>query len=262
MPKAPVSDIVTYYEEAGSGDALVLLTGLGADLQSWALTAPALAKQFHVVMPDNRGAGRTSAPDRPYAIAQMAGDVVALLDRLGIEKAHLVGFSMGGFVAQEVAINHPGRVEKLVLMNTAGSIDGYGRAILRSLIDIRRSNMSREQQVRHMAHLLYSPALLDDDARYERGLLNSLANPYQQQDHAFIRQAQACMAFDATGRHAKIKAQTLVVASSEDMFVPARNGQKLAKAISGATFKELPGGHVGFIEYPNEYNAALLEFLG
>ena len=100
MPKAPVSDIVTYYEEAGSGDALVLLTGLGADLQSWALTAPALAKQFHVVMPDNRGAGRTSAPDRPYAIAQMAGDVVALLDRLGIEKANLVGFSMGGLEAQ------------------------------------------------------------------------------------------------------------------------------------------------------------------
>lgn len=262
MPKAPVSDIVTYYEEAGSGDPLVLVTGLGADIQSWALTAPALAKQYRVVMPDNRGAGRTSAPDRPYAIGQMAGDVVALLDRLGIEKAHVLGFSMGGFVAQEIAISHPGRVEKLVLMNTAGSIDGYARAVVRSLIDIRRSNMSREQQVRHMAHLLYSPALLDDEARYERSILNSLANPYPQQDHAFIRQAQACLAFDGTGRHGRIKAHTMVVAGTEDVFVPVRNSQKLAKAIGGATLKEMPGGHVGFIEYPNEYNALIAEFLG
>lgn len=261
MPKAPVSDIVTYYEEAGSGDPIVLLTGLGSDLQSWALTAPALSKQLRVITADNRGSGRTSAPDRPYTIAQMAGDVVALLDRLEIAKAHVLGFSMGGYIAQEIAISYPGRVEKLVLMNTAASIDGYARSIVHSLVDIRRSNMSREQQVRNMAHLLYSPELLDDETRFEKSIQNSLANPYAQQDHAFIRQAQAVLGFDAASRLSKVKAPTLVLTSTDDVFVPARNGQKIAKGISGATLKALPGGHVGFIEYPGEYNAAILEFL-
>lgn len=262
MPTAQLRDILVYYEEAGAGDPLVLIMGLGGDLQGWALQVPELAKHHRVITFDNRGAGRTSAPDRPYSIARMAEDTVALMDRLGIEKASVLGFSMGGFIAQEMALAHPDRVDKLILLASAPYIDGYTRTVVRSLIDARRSNMSREQIVRLTSIFLYSPELLDDEERYEKSILNSLANQWPQQDHAFIRQAHAVLNFDARDRLSNIKQATLVVGGKDDALLPIRNSQRLAELIPNATLKELPGGHVGAMEYPNEYNQAFLEFLG
>lgn len=262
MPTVPIRDIMTYYEEAGSGDPLILVMGLGGDLQAWAMQVPALAKHFRVITFDNRGAGRTSAPDRPYTIQQMADDLAALMDRLGIDKAHVLGWSMGGYIAQEFAIKYPARVEKLILLATAASIDGYGRAVVTSWINARRSNLSREQWQRFTAPYLYSPGLLDDHERLERAILNSANNPYAQQDHAFIRQAAAILAFNASDRLGAVKAKTLVLSPKDDMLIPPRNSEKLAGLIPGATLQTLDGGHVGSLEYPNEYNEAILEFLG
>ena len=261
MPKAPTRDITTYYEESGSGEPLLLIMGIGGDLQGWALQVPELAKHFRVITYDNRGAGRTSAPDRPYSIRQMAGDACALLDHLGIDKAHVLGFSMGGYIAQEFAIAHPERVEKLILLATACSIDGYGRAIVHSLMDVRRSNMSREQIVRQQAPFLYSPELLNDEARYERAILNSVNNPYAQGDVGFLRQAEAILGFDASDRVGSIQNKTLVAVGADDILVPPRNSEALAKLLPAATLKLLSGGHIGCIEFPHEYNAAFLEFL-
>ncbi|MBA4181358.1 MAG: alpha/beta hydrolase [Anaerolinea sp.] len=262
MPNAPIRDIMTYYEEAGSGDPLILVMGLGGDLQAWALQVPALSKHFRVITFDNRGAGRTSAPDKPYSIVGMADDLAALMDRLEIPEAHILGWSMGGYIAQEFAIKYPARVEKLILLATAANIDGYGRAVLTSWINARRSNLSREQWQRFMAPYVYSPGLLDDRERFERAILNGVNNPYAQQDHGFLRQADAILAFDASDRLGNVKAPTLVVGAKDDVLVPVRNAEKLAKLIPGATLKVLDGGHAGALEYPNEYNAAFLEFLG
>lgn len=261
MPKAPTRDIITYYEEAGSGDPLLMIMGLSGDLQAWALQVPVLSKHFRVITYDNRGAGRSSAPDRPYSIAQMAGDAVALLDQLGIQRAHVLGFSMGGYIAQELAITHPDRVSKLILLATAAEIDGYGRTAVRSWMDSARSNLSREQIVRQRSLFLYSAELLDDADRYERAVLNNLANPYAQADVGFLRQAEAILDWDASTRSSAIKSPTLVVAGKEDILVPARNSEKLAKLIPGATLQVLSGGHVGCIEFPHEYNEAFLGFL-
>lgn len=261
MPNAQLRDIIMYYEEAGSGDPLVLVMGLGGDLQAWALQVPALASHFRVITFDNRGAGRTSAPDRPYSIAGMADDLGRLLDHLGIEKAHILGFSMGGYIAQEFALKYPARVDRLILLATAAHIDGYGKNVVQGWMDIRRSSMSREQIVRLTGCWLYGPELLDDEARFERAVQNSLANPYLQLDHAFIRQAQAVLAFDTRDRLATLKQQTLVVVGEDDILVPKRNSESLAKLLPNAALKVLPGGHAGCIEYANDYNAAFLEFL-
>jgi len=261
MPNAPLRDIVTYYEEAGSGEPLVLIMGLGGDLQAWRFQVQELSKQFRVITFDNRGAGRTSAPDRPYSISGMAEDLAALLDVLKIEKAHILGYSMGGYIAQEFAIANPKRVNKLILLATGPSIDGYGRAVVNSWVDIRRSNLSREQVARHNAPWLYSPALLDDAERFEAAIRNSLANRWPQEDHAFIRQARAILAWEPGDRASAIKAETLIVAGEDDILVPPRNGERLNQLIGGSTFKLLPGGHVGCIEYPAEYNSAFLEHL-
>ncbi|MFN0146896.1 MAG: alpha/beta fold hydrolase [Dehalococcoidia bacterium] len=262
MPKIPTRDIITYYEEAGSGEPLLMIMGLSGDLQAWALQVPTLARRYRVITYDNRGAGRTSAPDKPYSIKQMADDAVALLDSLGIARAHVLGFSMGGYIAQELVAAHPERAEKLILLATAPCIDGYGKVVVGNWINVRRSNMSREQIVRYTSQFLYSPELLDDPERYERAVQNNLANPYAQQDHAFIRQAQAVLAFDARDRLPAVKSPSLVLVGKDDILVPPRNSEKLAKLIPGAAMKTLSGGHLGCIEYPHEYNDAIAEFLG
>ena len=261
MPNVPTRDIITYYEEAGSGEPLLMIMGLSGDLQAWALQVPTLARKYRVVTYDNRGAGRTSAPDKPYSIKQMADDAVGLLDTLGIARAHVLGFSMGGYIAQELAAAHPERVEKLILLATAPYIDGYGKVVVGNWVNVRRSNMSREQIVRYTSQFLYSPELLGDEERYERAVQNNLANPYAQQDHAFIRQAQAVLAFDARDRLPGLKSPTLVLVGKDDILVPPRNSEKLAKLIPGATMKTLSGGHLGCIEYPHEYNETFIEFL-
>lgn len=262
MPFVPTSDITMYYEEAGQGEPLVLIRGLGSDLQAWALQVPALARQFRVITYDNRGAGRTGAPDKPYTIEGMADDLAFLLEALKIETASVLGYSMGGMIAQEFALKYPKKLEKLILLGTADKLDGYSRAVVDSFINIRRSSMSREQQVRAQAPFLYSAALFDDEDRYERAIRANVDNPYAQQDHAFIRQARAVLAFDSSGRASGIKAPTLVVTNEEDILIPPRNGERLSKAIEGSQLLSLAGAHAGVVEYPNEHNEAFLEFLG
>lgn len=262
MPYVPTRDIITYYEEQGSGEPLVLIRGLGSDLQAWALQVPALAKHFRVITYDNRGAGRTNAPDKPYSISGMADDLAALLDALKVEKASILGYSMGGMIAQEFALKYPARTNKLILLATAATIDGYTRAIIESFVNIRRSNMSREQGVRAQAPFVYSADLFADADRYQRAILANVDNPYSQQDHAFIRQAQAILAFDSSTRASGIKAETLIVSNKEDILIPPRNSEQLARLIGGSKHVSLDAGHAGVIEYPNEHNAAFLEFLG
>jgi pimeloyl-ACP methyl ester carboxylesterase len=192
----------------------------------------------------------------------MADDLAFLLTSLNVEKASILGYSMGGMIAQEFALKYPARVEKLILLATAARVDGYTRAIVESFINVRRSNMSREQQVRAQAPFVYSEDLFNDTARYERAIRANVDNPYAQQDHAFIRQAQAVLNFDASGRAGGIKAETLVVTNREDILIPPRNGEALSKLISGSKLVTLEGGHAGVTEYPNEHNSAFLEFLG
>jgi len=261
MPYVPTRDIITYYEEAGSGRPLVLIRGLGSDLQAWSLQVPELAKHFRVITYDNRGAGRTGAPDKPYTIAGAHDDLAALLDDEVAHTACILGYSMGGMIAQEFALKHPARVEKLILLGTSAGLDGYSREVIRNFVSVRRSNMSREQVVRQQAPFIYSAELLDDEARYDRAVQATVSNPYAQQDHAFIRQAEAILGFNAASRVSGIKVPTLVVTNKDDILVPPRNGEALAKAIPGATLVSLDAGHAGCVEYPNEHNAAFIDFL-
>ena len=262
MPVASIRDLNLYYEDAGSGDPLILIMGLSGDLKGWAMQVPELAKHFRVITIDNRGAGRTSAPDRPYSIPQMADDVAELMTHLGIESAHVLGFSMGGCIAQELALKHKAKVKKLILLASAAYIDGYSEAIINAWVSVRRSNLSREHIARLSACWIYSPEFLEDRTRLDRAIQNNLANPVPQQDHAFIRQAAALLAFDSRDRLKDVKQETLVIACADDNLLPPRNSERLSELIASSTLVTLPGGHIGMVEHAPEFNAAILEFLG
>ncbi len=120
MPLVQVNGIERFYfyQETGNGEPLLLINGIGADSLKWDPLLPALAARFRVITSDNRGAGRSAAPPGPYTTRQMADDAAALLAHLGVARAHVVGSSMGGMIAQELALAYPERVDRLVLLAT------------------------------------------------------------------------------------------------------------------------------------------------
>ena len=261
MPTARTGDITTYYEESGSGDPLVLICGLSADLQVWRFLAPELAKRYRVICYDNRGAGRTDAPDEPYSITGMADDLAALMDQLQIDSAHIAGWSMGGVIAQAFALARPNRVRKLILISTLAQPTGLFRARIRTWMNIRCSDMPFEQVLRYVSIGLYSPAFYDDEARYEKVIQFMLANPYAQKRHGFIRQADALLAYEPGDAAKNIKTDTLALVGAYDPGTPPYLSERIARLLPNASLKILGGGHAGFVEFPNEYGAAIAEFL-
>lgn len=262
MPTVETEDITTYYEEAGSGEPLILICGLNADLQGWRYQVPELSKRFRVICYDNRGAGRTSAPDSPYSIAGMAQDLAALMDRLRIDSAHVLGYSMGGLIAQAFTLAHPHRVRKLILSSTTLRPDGFVRLAVRNWMNVRRSSMPFEQIVRFTSRWLYSPALYDNEVLYEKIVQMMTTNPYAQKAHAFLRQAEAVLAYDLGDSAKGITAPTLVLVGRHDNLIPPYHSEHLASTIPGATLKVLNGAHTPFGEFPDEFNKAILDFLG
>jgi 3-oxoadipate enol-lactonase len=261
MPSVKTGDIVTYYEEAGSGEPLILICGLSADLQVWRFQLPELSKRLRVICYDNRGAGRTSAPDEPYSIAGMADDLAALLDHLRIDSAHILGWSMGGLIAQQFALTRPQRVRKLILVSTTSQPDGFVRLAIKNWMNIRRSDMPFEQIARFQSRWGYSPAFFDNEQAYEKLVHTMATNPHAQKAHAFLRQADALLAHKMGDAASGIRAQTLVIAGVHDNLIPPYHSESLAKTIPGATLKVLDAAHTGFVEFPDVYNRAILDFL-
>lgn len=261
MPTVKTGDIATYYEEEGSGEPLVLICGISADLQAWRFQVPELSKRFRVICYDNRGAGRTDAPDQPYSVAQMANDLAALMDELRIDAAHILGWSMGGLIAQAFTHAYPRRVRKLILMSTMERPDGFVRLAIRNWVNIRRSDMSFEKIVRFVSRWSYSPALYENEPLYEKFVQVMATNPYAQKAHAFLRQADALLAYDPRKPANPVRVQTLVMVGVHDSLVPPYHSERLAQGIPGATLRMLSGAHAGFVEFPDEYNAEIAKFL-
>lgn len=258
MPTFTTNGFSTYYEDVGSGEPIVFICGLSADLQIWRFQAMELVKTHRVITYDNRGAGRTDAPDAPYSIAQMANDLDALLDHLGIERATIAGWSMGGVIAQTLAIAHPRRVGRLLLLGSFAAPDGYLSAAISNWVNVRRSNLSEEQAVRHAARLVYSPALANRPKVYEVYIQMMLSNPYRQTDHGFFRQAAALLAYGPSDRLSELASlPTTVLVGEDDQLTPPYLSRQLAEAIPGATLHVLPAAHSGFVEYPDAWTAAI-----
>jgi 3-oxoadipate enol-lactonase len=262
MPVLQRNGFSTYYEDTGSGDPVVFICGLSADLQVWRFQVPELSKNYRVITFDNRGAGRSAAPDEPYAISQMAEDLDTLLEHLGIAGARVVGWSMGGVIAQALALAHPRRVKQLLLLGTFTGADGYLRAAISNWVNVRRSNMSYEQVVRYVARFVYTPVLANKPQAYETFIQAMLANPYRQSEQGFFRQAEALLSYQAAPNLASLRVPTAVLVGEHDQLTPPYLSEQLAAAIPGATMQVLPGAHSGFVEYPDAWTAAIRSVLG
>lgn len=263
MPTAHVNGVTLYYEEHGAGPNLVLIEGLGYHSWMWYRQMPAFSHHFRTLLYDNRGVGRSDKPRGPYNHIQNADDLAGLLDYLEWDRTHVLGVSMGGFIALEFALKYPRRLNRLVLVAT-----GFGGAnmvqvppdAMRALIP--DPEMTPEERVRaNMPIAFGNPGWpRDNAAEFEEIVRWRLENP--QPVEAAVAQAQAGLSFDVEGRLGEIEAPTLVIAGTADRVVPPKNAELLAERIRGARLDLVSGaGHLVFIEEANRFNQDVVRFL-
>jgi len=262
LPKAKPGDIMLYYEIHGKGAPLLLIAGLGSDSSSWSGIINKLSTHFKVIVFDNRGVGRSEIPDKRYTIRQMANDAVRLLDYLKIKRAHIVGHSMGGYIAQELAINHSERVDKLILESTAPVSSKRNKMLFLDFYKELQGDKNLETWIRRWAFWLFSKKCFAHKRFIETFVKNGSNYPYAQQANGFKGQIDAIASFDTRKRLGRIKVKTLVIEGEEDMLIFPKEAKVLAKDISGSIFKSVKDtAHCIHIESPDLFINALMKFL-
>lgn len=248
------------YEVRGTGPPLLLVHGLGYARWGWEPVADALAERFSTILFDNRGVGASDVPPGPYTARLMAEDAIAILDDAGLDRAHVLGTSLGGMVAQELVLGWPERVDRLVLAcTTPGGPAAHPMPRQTVLLLGRVMLMSRNKGLR----LLVENALAPGAGRpelVERILAHRLSSPFD--PAGWQAQAAAGVAFDALERLDAISAPTLVLQGTADVVVDPRNAELLARRIAGARLELFPeGGHLFFWEDPQRFVQVVGEFL-
>jgi pimeloyl-ACP methyl ester carboxylesterase len=248
-----------YWDEAGEGDPLLLIMGLGYPSDAWHRTRPVLARQYRTIALDNRGVGRSEVPPGPYSIALMASDAAAALDAAGVPSAHVFGFSMGGMIAQEFALRYPGRVRSLILGCTSAcgphAVQAEPEA---AQMLMSRGNMTPEAAAQAAVPFIYAPStprkLIDEDIEVRR--------PWFPKPEAYLAQLQAILEWESDGRLSHIHSPTLVIHGESDRLVPAGNGRILAEKIAGAKLILLAqASHIFTTDQTEAAQRVILEFL-
>ena len=247
------------WESAGDGPPLLMIHGLGYTRQGWGPARDLLARSFRVVSFDNRGIGESEVPPGPYTVAQLAEDALRVLDEAGAGRAHVLGTSLGGFVAQEVAARAPERVDRLVL---ACTMPGGPKSfpIPQPTLDLmaRMGTMPPDEALR--AFVVNALGDAPRDGLVDEIYAYRLA--HQPPLDGWQAQAAAGAAFDGFDRLREIRAPTLVLTGLEDRVVDPRNVQLLNDGIAGSRVELFPGcGHLFFWEEPERFAGVVTEFL-
>lgn len=238
-----------------SRPTVVLSNSLGTDLSMWDAQAAVLATRFHVLRYDTRGHGGSSAPPGPYTIAQLGADVLALLDHLDIARAHVVGLSMGGVIAQWLGVHAPGRIQKLVLANTASQI-GTREGWQARAAAVRAEGMD--------AIAAGSPArwFTPDFVARQPVVVGAMQKTVRGLDpEGYAACCEALAAADLSQDLHRIRVRTLVIAGAEDPVTTLADAQALAGAIAGAALASLPASHLSNVEAPDRFSDAVASFL-
>lgn len=246
--------------EQGRGDPVLWLQGLNAPAAAWAVQLAHFSQTHRSIAADARGVGQSEAPPGPYTTRQMADDAIAVLDACGVARAHLVGLSLGGAVAQELALAHPDRVRSLALLATFATQDPRSRALLsawRALYPLITSPELREAWERQAYAWLFTDRFWRSEASVRAALRFAHSQPMQPTP-GFLGQVDAALAHDARDRLARLSAPTLVLHGALDQLSPVANGEELARLIPGAELLVIPDvGHAVNLEAQRAVNAAL-----
>jgi aminoacrylate hydrolase len=261
MPQIAIDDGEIHYEVAGDGHPLIFVSGLNGVARYWQPQLTAFSARYKVITYDQRGTGASDHQQREFSVDQMAAELVALMDALKIDRAHIVGLSTGGAIGQTLAIEQPARVARLALCSTWTHCDPWFRRLFEAR---RRMYEVAGPELHAMFHplFLYPPDYVnahDAEITEEQNRAPTKSAPVE----ASIGRINALLQFDRRAGLARIAAPTLVIACDNDYITPSYHAEALARAIPGAKLIILRGGGHSFSRTrPGEFNRAVLEFLG
>lgn len=251
-----------YYEIRGKGYPLLLISGLNSDSASWAGVCGKLAKHFRVITFDNRASGRSYMPKKRYSIREMADDAIGLLDRLHIKKCHVIGHSMGGYIAQELAIYYPKRIGKLILEATAPASSIRNNMLFNDFLKRFKKDRDDEALMRLWSYWLFSPKTFERKHYIEKFIKYASSYPYLQSAEGFQGQIEAIASFNARARLKNIKSKTLIMIGSDDILIHPAESMNLAKGIKGSVSKEIKDtGHCIHVESPDAFISKVVQFM-
>lgn len=264
MPRVAVNGIGIHYEERGSGPPVVMIGGLGADTYLWSKQVPAFSERFRVVVFDNRGSGESDKPDEPYSIPMLVDDTVCLMRALGLERAHVVGASLGGLIAQELAVTHPEMVDRLVLVCTTSNGPRSTRpspwSLIPMLFALRRTGNPAADTRRAFSIFAHPRWLHENPGEVEEYVAWRVAHP--QPRFAFKRQRGAIRGFHRENRLGAITAPTLILHGDSDRIAPVANARVLGELIPNAEVVILEeSGHACSFDQRTRFNETVLDFL-
>ncbi len=254
------------YEIRGQGEPLALVMGFSGSGRAWGEPfLQGMERSFTIFVIDNRGTGESDKPDQPWTLADMAADIVSVLDHAKVDRAHIYGISMGGMIAQELALAYPGRVRGLVLGCTNCGVSHSVHAppeVVANLMPL--PGATAEEQARRAFSAACGKAFLNSE-RGRQVLDQAIADmgKYPMTPvHTFARQGAAIQSFDTHARLGEIKAPTLIIHGDDDAIVPHQNARILAQGITGSRVHTIKGaGHMFFWEAPAESAHVAAEFL-
>lgn len=251
-----------YYEIQGNGEPFILIQGLSGNTSSWYAQVPNFKKYFKTITFDNRDIGRSSKAEYPYSISDMADDTAGLMDKLGIKKAHILGISMGGMIAQELCLRHPDKVDRLLLSCTMAQMKSFSVSFVHPWNFIVHNDPDGKALISYVITMVMTHKFQQNAEAIAALIKRKLSNPYPQNPNAFSRQANALSSHNALSRLNNITNSTLIIVGDQDILTPSWSAKEVAAAIPGAKLEIIPGGgHCLFWEIPDRFNRTVIDFL-
>ena len=247
------------YSLVGRGRPVLLVMGLGAASDAWQDHVGAWAEAFSCVLVDNRGAGRSGKPAGPYSTSSMADDCARVLESVADEPAAVIGLSMGGAIAQELALGYPQLVRRLVLVSSWARCDNYLSEIIEHLC-VGHEKLDASEFAQLLQLRIWSPDYISEhlgELRAARRLAGEAATPH----HAFAAQCGACASHDSLDRLEEIAVPTLITAGRDDGFTALQHAEQMQRAIRGSCLDVFPGGHAHHWENLDAFNERVLAWL-
>ncbi|HUF63243.1 MAG TPA: alpha/beta hydrolase [Verrucomicrobiales bacterium] len=264
MPQVDTNGIRMHYEERGSGDPLLCIMGITAPGAVWELHAQVWEQHFRCILGDNRGVGGSDKPEGPYSSAMMADDYAGLLDALGIEQVRVAGCSMGGIIAQQLALRHPEKVRSAVMMCTWARCDRYARSIFEHMKDCK-ARLRPEEFMKWVQLLIFTKTFWDNEDGWSgilQGQSEASLNPDPQPLHALEAQAAACVDHQTLDQLGSIRCPVLLTQGREDIFTPYWMAEELHHGIRGSElFVIEKAGHAHHWEDLEAFNGKTTEWL-
>jgi len=263
MPTLTVNNINLYYEQHGEGPDLVLIGGLSSDHQVWKSTLRLFSKYFRVLIFDNRGAGRSDTPDYPYTTEMMANDTLQLMDALEIQRAYVLGHSMGGRIAQKMALIAPEKINKCVIVCSPAKSSHLSSMIFSMREKLQHLGMNDEILAEYVMPFLFGEDFLKNQMLIKGFIQWTLQNEFPQSAIGYKQQLHAVKNHDVLDQLHQIEIPTLVIGGHEDILAPIASLEKLSKSLKNSTFVSIPHcAHMPHVEKSREFAEIVLKFLG